>query len=433
MRMYDLILKKRHGLELTDAEIRYMIKGFTDGTIPDYQMSAMCMAILFNSMTDKETATLTLEIAKSGDTVNLSEFEQLSVDKHSTGGVGDKTTLIIAPIVAACGVKLAKMSGRGLGHTGGTIDKLESIEGYKTTVSCDDFLKQTREIGVAVIGQSGNMTPADKKLYALRDVTATVDSIPLIVSSIMGKKLAAGAKNIVLDVKLGSGAFMRNLDDAKALAEKMVVIGKECGRNTAAVITNMDEPLGNAVGNSLEVIEAISVLKNECSGDLRSLCVTLSSIMLSLSLKISEQVAIEMVINALDSGKALAKFKEWIAYQGGNPGVVDDISLFKKSEFTYEIKSEQRGYITKMDTESIGIVASILGAGRQKKEDKIDFSAGLILNKKTGDYVEIGDTLATLYTNNVDSIYSAVKLYSQALKFDSEKPQKVPIIIEKII
>ena len=421
MRMYDLILKKRHGLELTDAEIRYMIKGFTDGTIPDYQMSAMCMAILFNSMTDKETATLTLEIAKSGDTVNLSEFEQLSVDKHSTGGVGDKTTLIIAPIVAACGVKLAK------------IDKLESIEGYKTTVSCDDFLKQTREIGVAVIGQSGNMTPADKKLYALRDVTATVDSIPLIVSSIMGKKLAAGAKNIVLDVKLGSGAFMRNLDDAKALAEKMVVIGKECGRNTAAVITNMDEPLGNAVGNSLEVIEAISVLKNECSGDLRSLCVTLSSIMLSLSLKISEQVAIEMVINALDSGKALAKFKEWIAYQGGNPGVVDDISLFKKSEFTYEIKSEQRGYITKMDTESIGIVASILGAGRQKKEDKIDFSAGLILNKKTGDYVEIGDTLATLYTNNVDSIYSAVKLYSQALKFDSEKPQKVPIIIEKII
>ncbi len=433
MRMYDLILKKRHGLELTDAEIGYMIRGFTDGSIPDYQMSAMCMAILFNSMTDKETATLTLEIAKSGDTVDLTEFEQLSVDKHSTGGVGDKTTLIIAPIVAACGVKLAKMSGRGLGHTGGTIDKLESIEGYNTTVSCDDFLKQTREIGVAVIGQSGNMTPADKKLYALRDVTATVDSIPLIVSSIMGKKLAAGAKNIVLDVKLGSGAFMHNLEDAKALAEKMVVIGKECGRNTAAVITNMDEPLGNTVGNSLEVIEAISVLKNECSGDLRSLCVTLSSIMLSLSLKISEQEAIEMVTEALDSGKALEKFKEWISYQGGNSSVIDDTSLFPKSQFAYEIKSEQCGYISRMDTESIGVVASILGAGRQKKEDIIDFSAGLILNKKTGDYVEIGDTLATLYTNSEDSINSAVKLFNQALKFDSEKPQKIPIIIEKII
>lgn len=433
MRMYDLILKKRHGLELTDSEISYIIKGFTDGTIPDYQMSAMCMAILFNSMTDKETATLTLEIAKSGDTVNLSEFKELSVDKHSTGGVGDKTTLIIAPIVAACGVKLAKMSGRGLGHTGGTIDKLESIEGYKTTVSCDDFLKQTREIGVAVIGQSGNMTPADKKLYALRDVTATVDSIPLIVSSIMGKKLAAGAKNIVLDVKLGSGAFMRNLDEAKALAQKMVEIGKECGRNTAAVITNMDEPLGNAVGNSLEVIEAISVLKNEYNGDLRTLCVTLSSIMLSLSLNISEQKATEIVEEALDSGKALAKFKEWIAYQGGNPDVVDDISLFQKSQFAYEIKSEQCGYISKMDTEIIGTVASVLGAGRQKKDDKIDFSAGLILNKKTGDYVEKGDILATLYTNKNDSIDNAVMLYNQSLKFDSKKPEKTPIIIEKII
>ncbi len=433
MRMYDLILKKRQGLELNDGEIGYMIKGYTNGSIPDYQMSAMCMAILFNSMTDRETAALTNEIANSGDTVDLSCFGELTVDKHSTGGVGDKTSLIIAPIVAACGAKLAKMTGRGLGHTGGTVDKLESIEGYNTTLSADDFLKQTEEIGLALIGQSENITPADKKLYALRDVTATVDSIPLIVSSIMGKKLAAGAKNIVLDVKVGSGAFMHNVDDARLLAEKMVTIGKKCKRNTAAVITNMDKPLGNAVGNSLEVIEAISVLKNECEGELKEICVTLSSLMLSLALKIGVNEAKHRVIEALESGKALQKFKEWIAYQGGNAAVVDDASLFKTAEFSFNINSTQEGYISKMDTENIGVTAAILGAGRQTKDDVIDYSAGLILHKKTGDYVSIGDTLATLYTNKKDSINNAADIFLAALTFCNEKPKEVPIIIEKIM
>ncbi len=432
MRMYDLIHKKRNALELTDYEIRYMIKGYTSGNIPDYQMSAMCMAIVFNSMTDRETATLTDEIAKSGDTVDLSCFGDFSVDKHSTGGVGDKTTLIVAPIVAACGAKLAKMSGRGLGHTGGTVDKLESIDGYKTTLTADEFLNQTEKIGVAVIGQSGNMTPADKKLYALRDVTATVDSIPLIVSSIMGKKLAAGAKNIVLDVKFGSGAFMHNIEDAKTLAEKMVTIGKKCGRNTAAIISNMDRPLGNAVGNSLEVIEAISVLKNEHDGDLTEVCVTLSTLMLSLAFKISEDEARSRVINALESGKALNKFKEWIAYQGGNSDVVDDISLFPKSKYSYDIKAKQSGYISKINTEAIGLVASILGAGRQKKDDVIDYTAGLILHKQTGDYVSTGETLATFYTNKSDCI-NAIRCFYSAIFFNEQKPEIVPIVIKKII
>ncbi len=430
--MYDIILKKRKGYELSDAEIRFAVNGFTNGEIPDYQMSALAMAICFNSMSDRETAVLTDAMANSGDTVDLSEFGDLSVDKHSTGGVGDKTTLIIAPIVASCGAKVAKMSGRGLGHTGGTVDKLESIDGYKTEISVNDFLKQTKEIGVSVIGQTGNMTPADKKLYALRDVTATVDSIPLIVSSIMSKKIAAGARSIVLDVKVGSGAFMPDIDSATVLAENMVTIGKQCNRNMAAIITNMDLPLGYAIGNSLEVIEAVSVLKNETAGDLKEICLALSANMLSLCFKISLEDAFDMALNSLESGLAFEKFKEWVSYQGGNVRWLDDTSLFPKAKYAYEVKSCCNGWIESMDTASIGNVSSALGAGRATKTDLIDFSAGIVLNKKTGDRVSVGETLCTLYTNKKEVITSAAELYLSSLKF-SEKEVPKPILIYKTV
>ncbi|MBS7359831.1 MAG: thymidine phosphorylase [Oscillospiraceae bacterium] len=433
MRMYDLILKKRQGGELTNEEIRYIIKGYTDGTIPDYQMSALSMAICFNSMTDREISAMTTEMANSGDTIDLSEFGELTVDKHSTGGVGDKTSLIVGPIVASCGAKLAKMSGRGLGHTGGTVDKLASIEGYNVEQTHEEFFKQTREIGISIIGQTGNMTPADKKLYALRDVTATVDSIPLIVSSIMSKKLAAGAKTIVLDVKTGSGAFMHDIDSATLLAEKMVAIGKQCGRNTAALITNMDKPLGNAVGNSLEVIEAVKILKGEEKGELREICVELSAQMLSLAFNLSENDAKAKAENALDSGNAFNKFKEWIAYQGGNSKWADDTSLFPQAKYSYEITAKHSGYITAMNTEHIGNASCVLGAGRQKVTDIIDFSAGIIINKKTGDYVNKGDILATLYTNNESSLKQAESIYTSSVTFGDEKPELLPLIIKKIV
>lgn len=432
MRMYDIIYKKRKGEALNDEEIRFAVNGFTNCEIPDYQMSALAMAICFNSMTDTETAILTDAMAKSGDMVDLSEFGDLSVDKHSTGGVGDKTTLIVAPIVAACGAKVAKMSGRGLGHTGGTVDKLESIEGYKTEISIEDFFKQTRDIGVSVIGQTGNMTPADKKLYALRDVTATVDSIPLIVSSIMSKKLAAGAKSIVLDVKVGSGAFMPDLESATTLAKNMVEIGKRCSRNMAALITNMDLPLGHAIGNSLEVIEAISVLKNETAGDLKEICLALAANMLALSFKISHEEAYDKALNALESGLAYSKFKQWIAYQGGNVAWAENTGLFPKASIIYEVKAPHSGWISKMNTASIGNVSSLLGAGRVTKTDVIDFSAGIKLNKKTGDHVEAGETLCTLYTNKESIIKQAEELYLSSLTFsDTEVPK--PVLVYKTI
>ena len=430
--MYDIIYKKRKGEALNDEEIRFAVNGFTNCEIPDYQMSALAMAICFNSMTDTETAILTDAMAKSGDMVDLSEFGDLSVDKHSTGGVGDKTTLIVAPIVAACGAKVAKMSGRGLGHTGGTVDKLESIEGYKTEISIEDFFKQTRDIGVSVIGQTGNMTPADKKLYALRDVTATVDSIPLIVSSIMSKKLAAGAKSIVLDVKVGSGAFMSDLESATTLAKNMVEIGKRCSRNMAALITNMDLPLGHAIGNSLEVIEAISVLKNETAGDLKEICLALAANMLALSFKISHEEAYDKALNALESGLAYSKFKQWIAYQGGNVAWAENTGLFPKASIIYEVKAPHSGWISKMNTASIGNVSSLLGAGRVTKTDVIDFSAGIKLNKKTGDHVEAGETLCTLYTNKESIIKQAEELYLSSLTFsDTEVPK--PVLVYKTI
>ncbi len=433
MRMYDIINKKRHGIELSEAEINFMIEGYTGGDIPDYQMSAFAMAVIFNSMTDRETAAMTVAMARSGDTVDLSLFGELSVDKHSTGGVGDKTSLIIAPIVASCGTKLAKMSGRGLGHTGGTVDKLSSITGYKTELSQKDFLSQTEKTGIAMIGQSGNLTPADKKLYALRDVTATVDSIPLIVSSIMSKKLAAGAKTIVLDVKTGSGAFMTDPKDAEVLARKMVDIGKACGRNTAALITNMDVPLGKAVGNSLEVIEAVSLLKNESRGELCEICLSLSSLMISLALKISESEARERAEQALISGQAYGKLKEWISAQGGDISLIENTELFPKAEYIYKVKAQKDGYITKMNTEAIGNVSSVLGAGRAKITDSIDYSAGIIIEKKTGDLVKVGDTLAILHTNKRESIKQAESLYLEAITQGDHAPSPLPLIIKKIV
>ncbi len=429
MRMYDLIEKKKNGLELTDSEIEFMVKGYTDETIPDYQMSAMAMAILFRDMTDREIAALTSQMAKSGDMLDLSEFGNLSGDKHSTGGVGDKTSLIVGPIVASIGVKFAKMSGKGLGHTGGTVDKLASICGYKTSLDIESFLKQTREIGICIIGQSGNMTPADKKLYALRDVTATVDSIPLIVSSIMSKKLAAGAKNIVLDVKAGSGAFMHDFNSAKILAQKMVDIGKRCGRNMAALITNMDVPLGNAVGNSLEVIEAIDVLKNKQKGELREICVELSALIVSLCQNIGENEAKDMVNSVLDTGKAFSKFKEWISYQGGNSEWADDTSLFPKAKYVLEVTAADSGYIEKMDAQKIGISACVLGAGRTVATDEIDYSAGIMLKKKTGDKVLAGDVIAVLYTNNQDKLKEAEKLFGDAVTVSIKAPDKKPLIL----
>lgn len=432
MRMYDIIEKKRNGNELSKEEIEFFIKGYTDGIIPDYQASAFCMAVYFKGMTENETVLLTEAMANSGDTVDLSMFGTLSADKHSTGGVGDKTSLIVAPIVASLGGKVTKMSGRGLGHTGGTVDKLESIPGYKTTLSGDDFISQVERVGMAIIGQSGNLTPADKKLYALRDVTATVDSIPLIVSSIMSKKIAAGSHNIVLDVKCGSGAFMKTLDDAEILANEMVKIGKGCGRNTAALITDMDRPLGSAVGNSLEVIEAVQVLKGELDNDLKEVCVSLASELISLVLSVSHCEALTMVNNALNSGKAFEKMKEWIFAQGGDVSFIENTDKFPKAESVYNVLADSDGYISSMDTEKIGLASVILGAGRENKEASIDFSAGIMLYKKTGDKISKGEKLATLFTNNKMSLEDAEKMYRSALFVSSVNPERKPLIYKVI-
>lgn len=432
MRMYDIIENKRNGCELSKEEIDFFVKGYTDGSIPDYQASAFCMAVYFKGMTEKETVLLTEAMANSGDTVDLSMFGNLSADKHSTGGVGDKTSLIVAPIVASLGGKVTKMSGRGLGHTGGTVDKLESISGYKTTLSQEEFISQIEKVGMAIIGQSGNLTPADKKLYALRDVTATVDSIPLIVSSIMSKKIAAGSHNIVLDVKCGSGAFMKNLEDAEILAEEMVKIGKGCGRNMAAVITDMDTPLGSAVGNSLEVIEAVKVLKGETDNDLKEVCIAIAAELISLVYSVSHDEALKRVNDALDSGKAFEKMKEWISAQGGNTDCIDNTELFEKAQYSFDVIAEADGYIASMDTEKIGLTSVILGAGRAAKEDSIDYSAGIIIYKKTGEKIWKGEKIATLLTNNKQSLADAEKMYLSAVCVSSEKPQSKPLIYKII-
>ena len=432
MQVYDIITKKKHGEELTDEEIKFFVEGYTRGEIPDYQASALTMAICLRGCTERETATLTQAICDSGDVVDLSELGDSTVDKHSTGGVGDKTTMVIAPIVASLGAAVAKMSGRGLGHTGGTVDKLESFPGYRTSLTPEEFIGQVKKIGIAVIGQSGNLAPADKKLYALRDVTATVDSIPLIASSIMSKKLAAGSHTIVLDVKYGSGAFMKTAEEAEVLATEMVKIGKNCGRNMAAVITNMERPLGKNIGNSLEVIEAVEVLKGNGPADLKEVCLTLASQIVSLCEKISESEARSLCEDALASGKAFKKFKEWIASQGGNEEWIENTDLFPKAKYEFEIKAENDGYISKMDAESIGIASVILGAGRETKEDTIDMSAGIVLNKKTGDKIAKGDTLATLYTCNETSFNSAKEKYLSAIILSNEKP-KEEVLVVKIV
>lgn len=432
MRMYDIIQYKRDGKELRDDQIKFFIDGYTKGTIEDYHASALCMAIFFNGMTERETVTLTKAMAESGDSLDLSMFGESSVDKHSTGGVGDKTSLIISPIVACLGGKVTKMSGRGLGHTGGTVDKLESIPGYRTTLSTDEFIEQVKKVGVAIIGQSANLTPADKKLYALRDVTATVDSIPLITSSVMSKKIASGSHNIVLDVTCGSGAFMKTPEDAEILARDMVKIGKSCGRNMAALITDMDRPLGTAIGNSLEVIEAIKVLKGEVKNDLREVCIALATQMVSLVNKISESEAEKQVIEVLDSGKAFEKMKEWISAQGGDVSYIENTELFPKAKYSYDVLADDDGYISSMRTEKIGLASVILGAGRVSLNDSIDFSAGIKIFKKTGDNVLKGDVIATLYTNNESSIKEAEKKFKIGYKISSNKPKEIPLVYKII-
>ena len=428
MRMYDIIEKKKMGESLTDDEIHFVIDGYVKGTIPDYQVSPLLMAIYFSGMDDRETAALTKAMMNSGDVVDLSEFGDATVDKHSTGGVGDKTSLVVAPIMASLGCKMAKMSGRGLGHTGGTVDKLESIPGFKTSLSPDEFFDQVRNTGLAIIGSTANLAPADKKLYALRDVTATVNSVPLIASSIMSKKLAAGAHNIVLDVKIGSGAFMKTEEDGRTLARKMVDIGKSFGRNIAAVVTNMDRPLGFAVGNSLEVLEAVSVLKNESRGDLRDICVALASNLLSLCYGWREEESEARANEAIESGATLEKFKEWITAQGGDASFVDDPSLLGKAEYTFEFKAERDGYISHMNAETIGKTASVLGAGREKKTDDIDHTAGIILKRKTGDYVKKGETIALFYTSKEESEKAAAEMFSSAVDFSDESPVEKPLV-----
>ncbi|AVX15517.1 MULTISPECIES: pyrimidine-nucleoside phosphorylase [Bacillus] len=411
MRMVDLIVKKQNGKELTTEEIQFFVKGYTDGSIPDYQASALAMAIYFQDMTDQERADLTMAMVNSGETIDLSAIEGIKVDKHSTGGVGDTTTLVLAPLVAALGVPVAKMSGRGLGHTGGTIDKLEAIEGFHVELSKDEFIKLVNRDKVAVIGQSGNLTPADKKLYALRDVTGTVNSIPLIASSIMSKKVAAGADAIVLDVKTGAGAFMKTDEDAVNLAKAMVRIGNNVGRQTMAVISDMSQPLGFAIGNALEVQEAIDTLRGEGPEDLNELVLTLGSQMVVLAKKAETlEEARTKLQEVMKNGKALEKFKEFLSNQGGDASVVDEPSKLPQAAYKIDVPAKEAGVVSEIVADEIGVAAMLLGAGRATKEDEIDLAVGIMLRKKVGDNVEKGEPLVTLYANreNVDDVTAKV-------------------------
>ena len=429
MRMYDLIEKKKRGGSLSAEEIAYMVREFVAGDIPDYQMSAMLMAVYFKGMDDREITDLTLEMAHSGDMVDLTPIEGIKADKHSTGGVGDKTTLVTGPIVAACGVKVAKMSGRGLGHTGGTVDKLESIPGFKTAIPRDEFFRIVNENGLALIGQSGNMVPADKKLYALRDVTATVDSIPLIASSIMSKKLASGADAIVLDVKTGSGAFMKAEKDARALAEEMVKLGKNAGRKTAAVISDMDEPLGYAVGNALEVKEAIDTLRGEGPEDFVKLCLTLGSRMVVAGgMAESAAEAEEKLRQVIADKSALHKLAEFVEAQGGDREAVYHTELLPQAAYREEIPSPQAGYVERIVCDEIGVCSLMLGGGRETKESPIDLSVGLLLRKKVGDYVEKGEALAVLHGNDREKMKAAAKRFTDSYAFSPEPVAKRPLI-----
>jgi pyrimidine-nucleoside phosphorylase len=428
--MYDIILKKRANLPLTDEEIRFVIDGYVKGEIPDYQVSALLMTIVFNGMNARELGTLTLAMAQSGNMVDLSDIDGITVDKHSTGGVGDKTTLIIAPLVAACGGKVAKMSGRGLGHTGGTIDKMESIPNLKVSLEQDAFINQVNKIGLAVIGQSEGLAPADKKLYALRDVTGTVDSIPLIASSVMSKKLASGAQAILLDVKVGSGAFMKNIEDARELAKAMVDIGKENGRSVKAILTDMDRPLGHAIGNALEIREVIDTLKGHGPEDLTHECIIMAAHMLVLSHICDYETALSRVQEALDSGAALERLRMMIDAQDGDSRVIDDESLLAIGKFTYDVTAPQDGYITHMNTEQCGIASVMLGAGRTVKDGPIDYSAGILMHKKTGDSVTVGECIATLYASDESLLSNAAKTYLEAITFGETAPIMADTILD---
>ncbi len=430
--MYNIIRKKRDGFELSREEITKFVNEYTAGKIPDYQASALLMAICINGMCARETSDLTMAMAQSGDRVDLSELGLLSADKHSTGGVGDKTSLIVVPIAAVLGCRVAKMSGRGLGHTGGTVDKLESIHGYETAISPERLIEQTKKVGITLTSQSGNLVPADKKIYALRDVTGTVESIPLIASSIMSKKLASGAKNIVLDVKVGSGAFMKDIHSARELAQTMVNIGKASDRNVRAVLTNMDIPLGNAVGNSLEVIEAIETLKGNGDRNLLDISCTLAAHMASMAVGIDEEKALSEAYEAVENGTALRKFREWIEAQGGDGRIVEDYSLLGKALVEKEIESLKTGYISKIDAEKIGSICVDLGGGRKTKEDKIDHTAGIILVKKTGDKVEKGEVIARVYTNKENVVTDAEKDYLDAIEISNKKPVQQKLIYEVV-
>ena len=431
MRMIDIIEKKRDGKSLKREEIEFFVNGYTHGEVPDYQASSLAMAIFFQDMNDEERAALTMSMVNSGEKIDLSDINGIKVDKHSTGGVGDTTTLVLAPLVAAVGVPVAKMSGRGLGHTGGTIDKLESVKGFNVEISEKDFIKLVNDNQVAVIGQSGNLTPADKKLYALRDVTGTVNSIPLIASSIMSKKIAAGADAIVLDVKTGSGAFMKTLDDAEALAHAMVRIGNNVGRNTMAIISDMSQPLGNAVGNALELKEAIATLKGNGPKDLTELVLTLGSQMVVLAEQATSlDEARQMLIDAIKTGKALNKFKTFLSNQGGDDSIVDSPEKLPSAKYQVEFKAKKDGFITEIIANEIGVASMMLGGGRQTKEDDIDLGVGIVLNKKVGEHVEKGENILTIHTNTkeIDDI-----LYKLDNSITIESKGEAPTLIHKII
>ncbi len=431
MRIYDIITKKKQGLALTPAEIKFAIDGYMSGAVADYQMSALLMAICLKGMTKEETHHLTKIMLESGDTVDLSRFGDKSVDKHSTGGVGDKTTLIVAPIVASLGCKVAKMSGRGLGFTGGTVDKLESLTGYNAAQTPKEFLDQVEKIGISVVGQSGNLAPADKKLYALRDVTATIDSIPLIASSIMSKKLASGSHTIVLDVKFGSGAFMKTPADASALAQAMIEIGQGFGRKMRALVTNMDVPLGYAVGNRTEIWEAVQVLSGKGEKRLTEIALSLASNIVALSLNIDTPTAEIMVKDTIASGKALDKMREWIKAQGGDTGYLDTPDNLLGAKYKVQYLAKANGYISKMQADLIGVSSMLLGAGRVKLDDKIDYNAGIIFEKTYGDYVKKGDIIATLYSNK-DLFEPCVSQLDCAIVISESEPKEQKLIFDII-
>ena len=447
MRMCDLIRKKRDGEALTREELHDLIQGYTKGTIPDYQMAAFLMAVYFQGMTPEETVAMTLETAHSGDMVDLSRIRGVTVDKHSTGGVGDKTTLIVAPAVAACGVKVAKMSGRGLGHTGGTVDKLESIPGFQTSLEEERFFEVVEQTGLSLIGQTGNLTPADKLMYALRDVTATVESIPLIAVSIMSKKLAAGSDCIMLDVKTGSGAFMKTMEDSLKLAREMVSIGERAGRKTAALITDMDVPLGYYIGNRLEVAEALSVLRGEGPEDLTEVSVELAAHMLYLArqkMQVSSpeqkmqipspdmKACREEIRRVLADGSALQCLKAMVKAQGGEVSVLEDPRFLEQADFSYEVVSPRSGYLSHMDVQGCGTASCLLGAGRETKESTIDFTAGIILRKKTGDLVKKGEILAVFHGADEKRFSEAEKKFLESLVFSQEPPRKKPLILASV-